>query len=214
MSHSSTTALSGSALDDHVRRGRLLEYFTIGWNVVEAVVAIASGLLAGSTSLIGFGIDSAIESSSGGVLLWRLRDGDRGRSREERALRLVGVCFFLLAAYVLIDASRGLWLQNPPSESIVGIVLAVVSLIVMPILARAKRKVANQIESRALHADARQTDLCMVLSAILLVGLSLNAWLGWWWADHVAALVMVPIIAREGFLAMKGESCGCELPTA
>ena len=193
-----------------VRRGRHLEYFTIGWNVLEAAVAIGSGIVAGSTALIGFGIDSAIESSSGAVLLWRLQDGEDGERRERRALQLVGVCFLLLAAYVAIDATSALWLGEAPDESIVGIVVAAVSLVVMPILAHEKRKVAHSIGSRALEADSRQTALCMYLSAILLVGLGLNALLGWWWADPVAALIMVPIIANEGREALKGETCGCQ----
>lgn len=192
-----------------IRRGRILEYFTIGWNVLEAAVAVISGVVAGSTALIGFGIDSAIESSSGAVLLWRLKDGADGQQREKRALQLVGVCFLLLAAYVGIDAGRALWFGEAPDESIIGIIVAAVSLVVMPLLAREKRKVASSIGSGALEADARQTDLCMYLSAILLVGLGLNALFGWWWADPVAALVMVPIIANEGREALKGETCTC-----
>jgi len=192
-----------------IRRGRLLEYFTIGWNILEAAAAIISGIIAGSTALIGFGIDSAIESSSGAVLLWRLQDGEDGEKREKRALQLVGVCFLLLATYVAVDAVKALWLGEAPDESIVGIIIAIVSLVVMPLLAHEKRKVASAIGSGALEADARQTDLCMYLSAILLVGLGLNAVFGWWWADPVAALVMVPIIANEGREALKGETCAC-----
>lgn len=192
-----------------IRRGRVLEYFTIAWNVLEATVAIVSGIVAGSTALIGFGIDSAIESSSGAVLLWRLQDGQDGERREKLALQLVGVCFLLLAAYVAIDAGLALWFQQAPDASLVGIIVAAVSLVVMPILAHEKRKVASAIGSRALEADSRQTDLCLYLSAILLAGLGLNALLGWWWADPVAALIMVPIIANEGREALKGETCGC-----
>lgn len=192
-----------------VRRGRRLEYFTIGWNLLEAVVAVGSGVVAGSTALIGFGIDSAIESSSGGVLLWRLQDGEEAEKREKRALQLVGVSFLLLAAYVALDAGKALWLQEAPDESLVGIIVAAVSLVVMPVLANAKRKVARSINSRALEADSRQTDLCMYLSAILLIGLGLNALFGWWWADPAAALIMVPIITNEGIEALKGETCEC-----
>lgn len=194
---------------DLVRRGRILEYFTIGWNVLEAAVAVGSGIVAGSTALVGFGIDSAIESSSGGVLLWRLQDGEEAERREKRALQLVGVCFLLLAAYVAIDAGKSLWLREAPDESLVGIVVAAVSLVVMPLLANAKRKVARSIGSRALEADSRQTDLCMYLSAILLGGLGLNALFGWWWADPISALIMVPIIANEGIEALRGETCEC-----
>jgi len=193
-----------------LRRGRILEYFTIGWNILEAAVAVISGIVAGSTALVGFGIDSAIESSSGAVLLWRLKDGADGEQREKLALQLVGVCFLILAAYVGIDAGRALWLGEAPDESIIGIIVAAVSLVVMPLLAHEKRKVASSIASGALEADARQTDLCMYLSAILLVGLGLNALFGWWWADPVAALVMVPIIANEGREALKGETCACQ----
>jgi divalent metal cation (Fe/Co/Zn/Cd) transporter len=201
--------LAGSARDAAVRRGRALEYLTVGWNVVEAVVAIAAGAAAGSTALIGFGIDSMIESASGGVMLWRLQAGEKGERREQLALRLVGTSLLALALYVAADAAWTLYTREGPDESLVGIGLAVVSLIVMPILARAKRKVAAELGSRSLEADSKQTDICAYLSAILLVGLVLNAWLEWWWADPVAALIMVPIIAREGIGAVRGESCGC-----
>lgn len=190
-----------------LQRGRVLEYLTLAWNSVEAVVAVGSGILAGSTALVAFGVDSVIESSSGAVLLWRLREGDGGEEREEIALRLVGVSFLALAAWVGWDALDSLLNHEAPGESLVGIVLAVLSLIVMPVLAREKRKVASGLGSRALEADSRQTDLCAYLSAILLVGLGLNALLGWWWADPVAGLVMVPIIVREGVNSLKGESC-------
>lgn len=190
-----------------VRRGRGLEYLTIGWNVLEAVVSIGAGLLAGSVALVGFGVDSVIESTSGAILLWRLRDGERGEQRERLALRLVGVSFLLLAAYVAFDAVQSLVRREPPEASYLGIGIAALSLIVMPLLARAKRRVAAQLNSRALKADSRQTDLCAYLSAILLGGLILNALFGWWWADPVAALVMLPIIVREGREALRGERC-------
>ena len=198
---------SGELRRESLRRGRRLELLTLGWNVVEAAVAVGSGLLAGSTALIGFGVDSLIESSSGAVLLWRLGDGDRESDREELALRLVGVCFLLLAAWVGWEAGSALLKREAPDESYVGMVLAGLSLLVMPILARAKRKVAGELGSRALEADSRQTDLCAYLSAILLAGLGLNALFGWWWADPVAALAMVPIIGREGIGALRGEVC-------
>jgi len=193
-----------------VRRGLRLEILTLVWNSLEAVVAIVAGWIASSIALIGFGLDSVIESASGAVLLWRLRrDADAARREhvERRALQLVGWSFFALAAYVAADAARSLWLRETPDRSTVGIVLAALSLVVMPILARAKRRVAARIASRALHADSRQTDLCAYLSAILLAGLLLNSILGWWWADPVAALLMVPIIAREGRDALRGEHC-------
>jgi divalent metal cation (Fe/Co/Zn/Cd) transporter len=193
-----------------VQRGLRLEYLTVSWNALEAMVAIAAGWLAGSIALVGFGLDSVIESCSGAVLLWRLRrdqDPAHRELAEQRALKLVGVSFFLLAAYVAADAAKTLLLRESPEESFVGIGLAVVSLIVMPLLARAKRRVAKQIASRALEADSRQTSLCAYLSAILLGGLALNALLGWWWADPVAGLLMVPIIANEGREAFRGERC-------
>ena len=190
-----------------VRRGRALEYLTVGWNLVEAAIAVGAGLLAGSTALVGFGFDSLVESSSGVVLLWRLREGERGEGRERAALRLVGVCFLVLAAYVLFDATKSLIAREPPDASPVGIALAAVSLVAMPLLARAKRRAAAGLGSRALAADARQTDICAYLSAILLGGLGLNALFGWWWADPFAALLMVPIIVKEGVEALRGETC-------
>jgi divalent metal cation (Fe/Co/Zn/Cd) transporter len=197
-----------------IRRGKQLEYFSVGYNSLEGVIAIAAGLAAGSIALIGFGLDSAIEVLSGLTLLWRLNadvDEKRREIVEQRALKIVGVSFLLLAVYVLFDAGKSLVLAEPPEESMVGIVLAAVSLIVMPLIVRAKRRVASQIGSRALDADATQTALCTLLSAILLGGLLLNAIAGWWWADPIAALVMVPIIGREGFEALRGERCedGC-----
>ena len=195
------------ALNDAVvRRGRRLEYFTIGWNLLEAAVGIGAGLLAGSIALIGFGIDSLIETSSGAVLLWRLQEGKEGEKRERMALRLVGISLLALGAYVAIDAAKGLILKERPEESLLGMILAAVSLVVMPLLASAKRRVADRIDSRALVADSHQTDICAYLSAILLVGLGLNALFGWWWADPVAALVMIPIIVKEGLEALRGEA--------
>lgn len=190
-----------------VRRGRRLEYLTIVWNTLEAVAAIGAGVWAGSVALVGFGVDSVIESSSGAVLLWRLRDGELGERRERLALRLVGVSFLALAAYVLFDASKALVTREQPEASYLGVAVAALSLVVMPVLARAKRRVAARLQSRALRADSRQTDICAYLSAILLAGLALNALFGWWWADPAAALVMVPIIAKEGVEALRGERC-------
>lgn len=204
----STDALSQAAVHaTSVRRGRGLEYLTIGWNVLEAVASIGAGLLTGSIALVGFGVDSVIESTSGAVLLWRLRDGERGDGRERLALQLVGSSFLLLAAYIAFDAAQSLIMREPPAASYLGIGIAALSLVVMPLLARAKRRVAAQLNSRALTADARQTDVCAYLSAILLGGLLLNALFGWWWADPVAALVMLPIIAKEGITALRGETC-------
>lgn len=197
----------GSSREADTRRGRRLEYFTLGWNVLEAAVAVGAGVMAGSIALIGFGVDSVIESLSGGILLWRLWRHDADSAREAKALKLVGLSFFVLAAYVAFDAVSSLVQREPPQVSRVGIGLAVASLIVMPLLARAKRRVAEKLESHALRADSRQTDLCAFLSAILLGGLTLNGLWGWWWADPVAALIMVPIIAREGLQAVSGKVC-------
>ena len=171
------------------------------------MVSIGAGVLAGSTALIGFGVDSVIESASGGVLLWRLQESAHHVEREAKALRLVGVTFLALAAWVAYEASESLWLREVPSASYVGITIAALSVIVMPWLARQKRRVASSLGSRALESDSRQTSLCAYLSAILLAGLLLNALLGWWWADSVAALIMVPIIVNEGFKALRGEHC-------
>ncbi|MEW6207272.1 MAG: cation transporter [Acidobacteriota bacterium] len=190
-----------------MKRGRHLEYFTIAWNMLEALIAVGAGLLAGSSALVGFGFDSVIESASGAALLWRLRDGEKGEQRERTALKMVGASFLLLAAYVAFDAGKSLILREPPEESYAGIALAALSLAVMPILAVKKRRVAAQINSRALKADSRQTDICAYLSAILLVGLALNALFGFWWADPVAASIMSPIIAREGIEALRGKTC-------
>jgi len=187
------------------RAGRRVEYFTPGWNVIESGVAIGAGLLAGSIALIGFGVDSVIESVSGGVLLWRLYAQQADERREQPAVKLVGLSFLLLAAYVAVDAIKALVQREAPRAPLMGIGLAFASLVVLPLLARAKRRVATRPASRALHADAWQTGLCAWLSANLLGGLILNAIAGWWWSDPVAALVMVPIIAREGVAALRGE---------
>ncbi len=194
---------------DSIKRGRRLEYLTLGWNLGEAAVAIGAGLLAGSTALLGFGIDSLIESLSGSVLLWRLSHGEKGERREQTARKLVGISLLILATYVGFEAAESLAKREPPAASYVGIALAVLSVIVMPLLARAKRKVAASLKSRAMHADSKQTDICAYLSAILLLGLGANALFGWWWADPVAALVMVPIIGKEGIEAMRGGTCCC-----
>jgi divalent metal cation (Fe/Co/Zn/Cd) transporter len=192
------------------RRGRRLEYFTIAWNSLEGVVAVIAGFVAGSISLVGFGIDSFIEVTSGAALLWRMSvDADvHRRERNERlALSIVGLCFVALAAYIGYESVGDLTRRQAPEHSIPGIVLACVSLLVMPLLSRAKRKVGAALGSAAMHADAKQTDFCVYLSAILLSGLLLNALFDLWWADPVAALIMVPIIAKEGFEGIRGEVC-------
>jgi divalent metal cation (Fe/Co/Zn/Cd) transporter len=191
-------------------RGKRLEYFTIAWNSLEGLVAVIAGAIAGSISLVGFGMDSFIEVTSGATLLWRMSvDADEeSRERNERlSIRIVGVCFLALAVYVAYEGVSDLISRRAPQHSIPGIVLACISLVVMPILSRAKKRVAKALDSAAMQADAKQTDFCVYLSAILLVGLLLNAALGWWWADPVAGLVMTPIIAKEGVEGVKGDPC-------
>jgi len=193
-----------------VRRGRRLEYFTIAWNTLEGLVAVIAGAVAGSVSLVGFGIDSFIEVTSGSALLWRMSvdaDEHRRERNERRALQIVGVCFLCLAAYITYESAADLWSKRGPEHSIPGILLACVSLVVMPLLSRAKRKVGRALSSAAMHADARQTEFCTYLSAVLLAGLMLNAFFGLWWADPVAGLTMVPIIAKEGIEGLQGKGC-------
>ncbi len=185
-----------------VGRGRALAWATIGWNAVEGVVGIAAGVAAASVALVGFGVDSYVEVLAGGVVVWRLSRERHGAAvsaaAERRAVRIIAATFLLLAAGVGVESLRRLLLGERPSESVLGIVLAAVSLVVMPLLARAKRRVAAGLDSRALAADATETDLCAYLSAILLAGLVLNATLGWWWADPVAGLGIVWFAGREG----------------
>jgi divalent metal cation (Fe/Co/Zn/Cd) transporter len=194
-----------------VERGLKLEYFTIAYNSLEALIGLIAGFLAGSIALVGFSFDSLIEVTSGVALVWRLRaDDSTGRERIERiSLKVVGVCFATLAVYVGFESVRALAGREAPEESLPGIVLGVVSVIVMPLLARAKRKVAAGIGSGAMEADAKQTDFCFYLSFILIAGLGLNALFGWWWADPLSGLVMVPIIGHEGYQALRGRGCGC-----
>jgi divalent metal cation (Fe/Co/Zn/Cd) transporter len=203
-----------------VRRGQLLTGLTIAYNLLEAILSIGAGIAAGSVALVGFGFDSVLELTSSVAALWRLgTDGAAHRRAESDrlALRIIGACFLLLASYVLVDAVMALLAHEVADESPIGIGIAAASLVVMPLLARAKRRVATSLGSQALSAEARQTELCTWLSAILLGGLLLNATLGWWWADPVAALVMVPIIVWEGMRAVRGQTpCGdgCHLPPA
>ena len=194
----------------YVRRGERLEYFTIGYNTLEGVTSIVAGLIARSVSLVGFGLDSLIEVASGAALLWRLHhdlDLSRREQVERTALRTVGACFIALALYILYESGSMLIRHVPPKRSIFGIVIAAISVIVMPLLARAKRRVARQIGSGAMHADSKQADFCSYLSATLLGGLLLNAMLGWWWMDPAAGLVMVPIIGKEGIDGLRAETC-------
>ncbi len=192
-----------------IHKGKRLQYFTIVWNSLEAFMAIVSGLIAGSISLVGFGFDSLIEVTSGAAVLWRMHlDHPERREHAERvSLRIVGGCFVALAAYIAVDSIKSLCLHERPERSIPGIVLAIVSLIVMPILSKSKRWVGKQLNSGAMQADATQTEFCTYLSAILLFGLGANWLLSWWWADAAAALFMVPLIAKEGIDGLREKAC-------
>lgn len=188
-----------------VRRAVKLEYFTISWNVLEAIIAIGAGMAAGSIALVGFGFDSSIEGFAAAVVIWQLR-GAQNEEREQRALKLIAVTFFVLAAYVVVESMRDLLTTSEPETSTVGIVLAIVSLIVMPILGLAKKRLAERMGSQVLRADAAETFLCSWLSLILLAGLLLNTAVGWWWADPVAALGIAALAIREGKEAWEGEA--------
>jgi divalent metal cation (Fe/Co/Zn/Cd) transporter len=192
-----------------VRRGLWLNYITIAYNAIEAVVSLTAGLVAGSVALVGFGVDSAIEVTASIAAQWRLRsdiDPER-RERVERVThRVIGGSFLVLAAYVLVESVATLWRREPPDPSIPGLIILSLSVLVMPLLAGAKRRVARSLASRALEADAMQTSICAYLSVIALAGVAMNTFLGWWWADPVAALAMVPIIVREGLEGIRGES--------
>jgi divalent metal cation (Fe/Co/Zn/Cd) transporter len=193
-----------------VRRGILLSYATIGYNTLEAIGSLVAGMLAGSVALIGFGIDSVIEVIASIAAQLRLRaDADllRRSGAEGRTLRIVGWCFIGLAAYVTIDSAKSLYLREEPERSWLGVIILVLSVIVMPALAWGKRQVANEMQSAALKAEAKQTSLCAYLSVIALGGVGLNALVGWWWADPAAALCMVPIIAKEGIEALQARDC-------
>jgi divalent metal cation (Fe/Co/Zn/Cd) transporter len=195
-----------------VLRGLRLEYLTVGWNIIEGAVAIAAALAAGSIALLGFGVDSLMETTSGAVLIWRLRSEAAGGADEEaierieeRAERLVGVAFLLLAAYVAFEAVSGLLSQERPDASPLGVGLTALSIPVMLWLAAAKRRVGRALGSRALLADAMQTQACWYLSVVTLAGLALNAVDAFWWADSVAALGIVGLLVREGLEALRGE---------
>lgn len=201
----------GASRAESLERGLRLESLTVGWNVFEGLVAIGAGLVSGSVALVGFGLDSLVETVSGLILIWRLRverDGaaeERVERVEQRAERLVGVTFLVLASYVGFEAARSLLSAEAPEASPVGIVLTAVSLGLMLWLARAKRQVGEALGSRALIADSEQTRACWILSAVTLTGLVANALLGWWWADPAAALVIVVFLVREGLEALRGE---------
>ena len=189
------------------RRAALLAWFTIAWNTVEGIVAVGAGVAAGSIALVGFGLDSGVEVFAGAVVVWQLRG--LSQDKERRALRLIAVSFFTLAAYTVAEAAGDLLAGNHADTSSVGVALAVVSLLVMPALAVAKRRTGRRLGNRVVVADSTETALCSYLSAILLAGLALNATVGWWWADPLAALAIAMLAVREGRKAWHGETC-CE----
>jgi divalent metal cation (Fe/Co/Zn/Cd) transporter len=198
------SAVAESARERWARRGLWLVLGTMAYNVIEAVVALWAGHRAESIALIGFGLDSLIEIAAGAVLLWRMTvqlrgaEEERVERAERRVRRFVGGTFFALATYVAIDSLWTLWTREAPAESLIGIALAIASLIIMPIIAFGKMRAAEAMGSKALRAEAKETLACSYLSFTLLVGLILNALAGWWWADPVAALLMVPWLMREG----------------
>ena len=202
------TPLAPEARAALVRRSLHYSRITLLYNSAEGIISIAAGIMAGSVALVGFGMDSVIEVVASLAALWRLK-GDADVARRERteqiALRVIGSSFLALALYVLVDAAHALYVHEVPERSLIGLGITTLSVVIMPLLARAKRRIAVALGSRALGADATQTDLCAYLSAIALAGLLLNAALGWWWADPVAALAMVPIIAKEGVEGWRGE---------
>ncbi|EFQ82773.1 cation efflux family protein [Aeromicrobium marinum DSM 15272] len=194
------------------RRAKLLAGVSVGYNAAEAVIAVAAGLAAGSVALVGFGLDSTVEVASGLIILWQFSHRVP-ESRERIALRLMALSFFALAGYVSVESVRSLVSRDEPEPSTVGIVLAAVSLVVMPFLSWAQRRTGRALGSDTVVADSTQTLLCTYLSAVLLVGLVLNAAWGWSWADPLAGLVIAAVAAREGREAWRGENCACGDPT-
>jgi divalent metal cation (Fe/Co/Zn/Cd) transporter len=188
------------------RRARWLAGASVGYNLVEAGVAISAGAVSGSVALVGFGLDSVVEVASGLIILWQFRH-PLPETRERRALRLIALSFFGLAAYVTVESVRALVAQTAPDSSPVGIGLAIASLLVMPVLSTAQRRTGKALGSNAVVADGTQTLLCTYLSAVLLIGLVVNATVGWFWADSAAGLVIAAVAVREGVQAWRGEGC-------
>ncbi len=198
----------------NLQRGVWLESFTIAWNVLEGLIAIGAGIMANSVALVSFGVDSFVETTSAAVLFWRLtgelqaKELKHAEEVERKAGRIAGLLLLVLAAYIVIDAIRRLLGYGENAESSgIGLVLTGVSLVVMPVLAWQKLKVAKALGSKALRADAYETITCIWLSVTTFIGLGLNAWLGWSWADPVAALLVVPLVVREGLEGLRGEEC-------
>jgi divalent metal cation (Fe/Co/Zn/Cd) transporter len=211
-----TLADSTPTRDQLLRRALRLEWLTVGWNVAEGVVAVAAALAAGSVALLGFGLDSFVETASGGILIWRLLAEKRTTASrhaierlDRRAHKLVALSLFALALYIVVEAAFAVWHAERPSASSVGIALTSVSILVMIWLGRAKRRAAAALSSRALKADAFQTTACWWLSVITLTGIGLNMAFGWWWADPAAAFGMALLLVKEGTGAWRGDDC-CE----
>jgi divalent metal cation (Fe/Co/Zn/Cd) transporter len=193
------------------RRAQLLAAASVSYNLVEAIIAITAGVVAGSVALIGFGLDSLVEMSSGLIILWQFRH-PVPESRERLALRLIGLSFFALAAYVMVESTRSLIGGGDPAPSPVGIGLAILSLLIMPVLSWAQRRTGRALGSSSVVADSTQTLLCTYLSGVLLAGLLLNALFGWGWADPIAGLIIAAVAVKEGVEAWRGDNCG-RLPT-
>jgi len=192
--------------------GKRLEYFTVFWHLLEGAISLIAGIAAGSLSLVGFGVDSLIELASGLAVLWMMNVDhriDQREHNEKRALKFIGWCFIALAAYLIWEAFLSFIEKEAPERSPVGIAIAILSLIVMPLLSRAKRRIGGRLHSPAMYADAKQADFCAYLAAILLVGLLLNYWFQWWWADPVVAIIMALIIGNEGVNASTGQANCC-----
>jgi cation diffusion facilitator family transporter len=206
-------ALRDETRETSISRALRLEYITVGWNVVEGIVAVAAALLAGSVALLAFGVDSVVESASGSVLIWRLlaerraADHERVETVERLAQRLVAGSLVALAVFIVVDAVSTLWRQERPQTSVVGIAVTALSIGVMWWLARAKREVAQRLNSRAMLSDAFQTTACWWLSLMALAGLGLNLAFGWWWADPVAALGITLFLVHEARESWNGDDC-------
>jgi divalent metal cation (Fe/Co/Zn/Cd) transporter len=201
-------SLSPERHEQLVRRARMLAWLGIGWHIAEAAIAIAAGLAAASIALIGFGADSLIESAAGLIVVWRFAETRQDSERaEQRAQRLIGASFAVIGAYVGVEAVRSLLISTHPDASWVGIGLAAVTLTTMPLLARAKGRVGDELHSSATVSEGRQNLLCAYLSAGLLVGLGANALLGWWWADPITALAIAGVALYEGREAWRGNAC-------
>lgn len=201
-----TPSLSDVERRRYGRRAQLLAAASVGYNVIEAVVAIGAGLVAGSVALVGFGLDSIVEVSSGLIILWQFRH-PIPEERERQALRFMALAFFGLAAYVTVESVRALVGVHVPEHSTVGIVLACLSLVIMPVLSVAQRRTGARLSSASVAADGTQTLLCTYLSVVLFAGLVLNATLGWWWADPIAGLVIAAVAVKEGREAWRGDNC-------